>query len=419
MSRRQAPPPVPPGVLLAEVAPEPVDWLWRGRLARGKLTLLEGRPDEGKTTVALDLAARCSRGAPMPGEFTPRPPAGVVIVTAEDGLADTIRPRLEAAGADLERIVGARPDESPALDAAGLDWLRRACARVEAALIILDPLVALMPGAVDAHRDQDVRRMLRPLRALAEDTRVAILAIRHLRKSAAASPKDAGGGSVGLGAAARIVMLAACDPDDPDRRVLARVKGNLAPPWPSLAYQLEAAGDSVRIQWGDEVPHTAESLLAAAQTPEAPDERGRVDEAIDALAGMLAAGPVRVADARRQLRALGIADRTADRARVRLGVRTRPDGYQGAWQWHPAQSRPAAEHGERGETDETGDEGETGAGKTPENCQSRQGAQSRHAHAELTTSGETGLTADERARFDAEVTAGDPLALAIRRERVG
>src|SRR5439155_135891 len=171
--------------------------------------------------AALGIAARVSTGAPMHGETRRRSPAGVVIVTAEDGLADTIRPRLYASGADLTRCLAARPDESPSLDADGLVWLRRACARVGAALVILDPLVAMMPGAVDAHRDQDIRRMLRPIRALAEELNVAILAIRHLRKAAASSPTDAGGGSVGIGAAARVVMLAAGDPGNAGRHVLA------------------------------------------------------------------------------------------------------------------------------------------------------------------------------------------------------
>jgi len=371
----------PAGILLADVAPERVDWLWHGRLARGKLSVLEGRPDEGKTTLALDLGARVSTGAQMPGETAQREPAGVVVVTAEDGLADTIRPRLEAAGADLTRCLAARPDESPSLDADGLAWLRRACVRVEAALVILDPLVALMPGAVDAHRDQDVRRMLRPLRALAEELNVAVLAIRHLRKAAAPSPKDAGGGSVGIGAAARIVMLAAPDPDDGERRVLARVKCNLAAPWPSLSYRLVPTAGTVAVEWGGEVTHTAETLLAAANTPEDPEERTRVDEAAEAIRAMLAGGPVLVTEARQRLRPAGISDKTADRARARLGVRARPDGYQGAWRWHARVSPSPRIHGDTGETAETGSGDGADAAETPVNSRSRQSRQSRHLHA--------------------------------------
>ncbi|MFN8545848.1 MAG: AAA family ATPase [Candidatus Binatia bacterium] len=317
----EAAPPV--GVLLVEVQAEPVDWLWPGKLARGKLAILEGRPDEGKTTVALDLAARVSTGAAMPGEPTRREPAGVVVVTAEDGLADTVRPRLEAAGADCARIVAPRVDEVLSLDPAGLAWLREACKRVNARLVILDPLVALMPGAVDAHRDQDVRRMLRPLRAFAEESGVAVLAIRHLRKAAAASPKDAGGGSVGIGAAARVVMLAAPDPDDAERRVLARVKGNLAAAWPALAYRLVPAGASVRVDWLGASPHTAEALLAAATET---DEPGALDTAVALVRELLAGGAVPSTDLDRAARASGIAGRTLERARARLGVRAEKVG---------------------------------------------------------------------------------------------
>ena len=268
------------GVLMSEVQRELVDWQWQGKLALGKIHVVEGPPDVGKTTLVLDIAARISTGAPMPGETESREPGGVVIVTSEDGLGDTILPRLEVAGADLHNVVAARPDESPSLDDDGLNWLRRAGARVQAKLIILDPFVALLPGAIDAHRDQDVRRLFRGLRALAEELGVAIVLIRHLRKAAAASPKDAGGGSVGIGAAARVVMLCGVAPDDPERRALCRVKGNLAPPWPSLEYRLVPALGTVRIDWIGESAHTAETVLSAAADAAADRQRARAAEAI-------------------------------------------------------------------------------------------------------------------------------------------
>lgn len=341
----------PVGIFLAEVEPEEVDWLWHGRLARGKLSILEGRPDEGKTTLALDLAARQSTGAPMPGETTRRAPAGVVVVTAEDALADTIRPRLAAAGADLTRCLAARPDESPSLDEDGLAWLRRACARVGAALVILDPLVALMPGKVDAHRDQDVRRMLRPLRTLAEECSVAILAVRHLRKAAASSPTDAGGGSVGIGAAARVVMLAAADPQNADGHVLARVKSNLSAPWPSLSYRLVPTAGTVAIEWGAEVSQTAEDLLAAAYAPGDPEERTRVDEAKEALKTVLALGPVPAKDVEKERHRAGISEWSWRRARTALRVRVAKSGFDVGWMWslpegdgprRPSPSTPSA-----------------------------------------------------------------------------
>jgi AAA domain len=306
------------GVLLAEVEPEDVAWLWRGRLALGKLSILTGDPDVGKTTLALDLGARVSTGEPMPGETAWRAPAGVVIVTAEDGLADTIRPRLAAAGADLTRCLAARPeDEAVVLDAAGLVWLRRACVRVSAALIILDPLVAMMPGVVDGWRDQDVRAMLRPVSALAEELRAAVLAIRHTRKSGG-RPIDAGGGSRGLGAAARVEMLAAINPEDPEGRVLARVKSNLSAPWPSLTYALVPEARTVRVQWGHESTHTAAALLAAAESEEG--EGGTLSRAETIIRELLRDGPRPSRDLDAAAEAEGVSRRTLMRARAKLGI---------------------------------------------------------------------------------------------------
>jgi hypothetical protein len=157
-------------VNLAEVTPERVAWLWPGRIAIGKLTALVGDPGLGKSTLALDLAARVSTGAPMPDD-SPGVAGGVVILSAEDGLADTIRPRLGAAGADLSRVValtGARDSRGalrfPSLD--DLPAIGEAIARLDARLLVIDPLMALLPGRADSHRDQDVRSVLAPLAQL-------------------------------------------------------------------------------------------------------------------------------------------------------------------------------------------------------------------------------------------------------------
>lgn len=340
------------GVTLDHVEPEPVTWEWEGKLALGKIHLIEGRPDEGKTTLALDLAARETTGAPMPSSGTARrEPAGVVVVTAEDGIADTIRPRLDAAGADVSRVLAPTADEIVSLDEAGLDWLRRACRRVDARLIVLDPLVALMPGAINYKDDQHVRLMLRPLRALAEECDVAVLGIRHLRKSAAISPKDAGGGSVGIGAAARVVMLAAPDPDDPDRRILARVKGNLAPPWPSLSYRLVPAGGSVKVEWLGTSTHTAETLLAP---PVEQAETGALADACSVVQELLADGPMTSNDLSMAAKARGVSTKTLERARASLNVKP----FKAGNTWHvrlpgdeDRQDPPTGEHGDVGDVE--------------------------------------------------------------------
>jgi hypothetical protein len=325
-------PPDPVGVLVADVPPEAVRWLWYGRLPLGKLVILEGRPDEGKTTLALDLAARVSTGAPMPCETTERVPRGVVVLTAEDGLADTIRPRLEAAGADLGRIVAARPEELPTLDEDGLAWIRAAIARVEAALVILDPLMAFVPDAVDTHRDHHSRRLLRKLSALAEELAVTIVVLRHLRKGAVGDPRDAGGGSVAFVAAARVVLLAAADPDDESRKVLARQKGNLAPPFPAFGYRLVAAGAAVRVEWLGETSHTAAALLAV---PLDENERAASDEAADWLVAFLGDGPRPAGEVLLAAKKAGISERTLRRVKVRTGVMAHKEEgtLEGRWYW--------------------------------------------------------------------------------------
>jgi hypothetical protein len=326
------------GVLLADVVAEQVRWLWPGRLALGKLAILEGRPDEGKTTIAADLAARTSTGSAMPFETTGMPPSGVVFLTAEDGLADTIRPRLEAAGADLTRIVAAKPEELPTLTDAGLSYIRALAERVHAALIVIDPLMAFVPDATDTYRDHHARRLLRKLSALAEDTGAAVLVLRHVRKGAVVNPKDAGGGSIGFTAAARVVLLAAGDPEDDTRKVLARVKGNLSAPFSSLAYKLQQAGFTVKVDWIGATTHTAEQLLAAPTTAE---EISELDEAKVAILDVLAKGPVAAEEAMKRLKRLGIAEKTAKRAKATLRVPSRREGFggDGSWSWFPPKER--------------------------------------------------------------------------------
>ena len=158
----------PVGTLLSEVEPERVEWLWPGRLPLGKLAVLDGDPGLGKSALTLDLAARVSAGLELP-DGGRCGPAGAVLLSAEDGLADTVRPRLDAAGADTERIValstvedrsGAEMTISLTQDLGTVRW---AIGRIGAALVIIDPLMAFLSGKTDSHKDQDVRRALAPL----------------------------------------------------------------------------------------------------------------------------------------------------------------------------------------------------------------------------------------------------------------
>lgn len=258
-----------PGLVrLADVEPEHVTWLWPGRIPLAKITLLDGDPGLGKSSLTLDLAARTSVGASMP-DGSPGVAGGVVILSAEDGVADTIRPRVEAAGGDLSRIavlrtVGVGEDERLPAIPDDLPEVEVAIAEVGATLLIVDPLAAFLGADVNSHRDQDVRRALAPFAALAERTKVAVTVVRHLNKATGASAIYRGGGSIGIAGAARSVLLVAKDPADPERRILAPVKSNLGRPSAALAYTMEEASNgAVKVAWQGESDLSADRLLAS------------------------------------------------------------------------------------------------------------------------------------------------------------
>lgn len=327
---------------LADVKPERVEWLWPARIPLGMLTLIDGDPGLGKSTVGLDLAARVSTGAAMPFETATRPPADVVVLSAEDHLAATLRPRLDAADADVTRVhalVAAKRDgkpEAPPTLPTDLDQLEIAVRTTSARLVIIDPLMAYLGGEVDAHRDQDVRRALAPLSKLAETTGAAIVIVRHLRKSAG-SAIYRGGGSIGIVGAARSALMAAKDPDDPSARLLAMAKGNLAAPAPTLRWRLVDAGGVARVEWMGIAADVSADDLAAPPPAPTPEERDQVDQAAAALRELLADGAVAAGQAERAVRAhVGCSERTVRRAKDLLGVEARQrkgSGRSPGWEW--------------------------------------------------------------------------------------
>ena len=320
-------------VCVADVPAEPVRWLWPGRIPLGKLTVLDGDPGVGKSTLTLSIAAKVTTGAPFPDRARPEP-ADVILLSAEDEIADTIRPRLEAAGADLARAfvlpdVGeegkpSRPPELP-LDLGRLEAMVKDRA---AALVVIDPLMAFLSGAIDAHRDQDVRRALASMAYTAARTGAAVLIVRHINKSGGSNPLYRGGGSIGIVGAARSGLLAAPDPDDDGRRILAVTKSNLAAMPEALAYRLveEERYGVARVVWDGATAHKAADLL---RTPARDDgwEAPAREEGEAFLRELLANGPVPARQVKAEARQASIAERTLDRARQAIGARTRRDGF--------------------------------------------------------------------------------------------
>jgi hypothetical protein len=345
------------GILVSEVETERVTWLWRGWLALGKLSVLDGDPGLGKSAVVLDIAARLSTGRPFPdGSECEAGAGGVVILSAEDGLADTIKPRLEAADADTSRISslgtvwegkGGRRHERALSLPEDIPLIEREVRRVEAKLVIVDPLMAFLPKKIDAHKDQDVRRALAPFASMAERTGVALQVVRHLSKSEGSSPIYRGGGSIGIIGAARMGALVAKDPKDEERRVLAPTKNNLAVHPKSLHYTLEEADNGVvRVIWAGESEYSASELLQSVRVDRADARR----EAEDFLVSLLSDGPVPKASVEEEARAANISTGTLRRAKTSLGVITAREnqvgGERGAGRW--VWKLPATEERDRG-----------------------------------------------------------------------
>src|SRR5215831_7577883 len=250
---------------VSQLTPRPVSWLWPGRLALGKLAMFDGDPDLGKSLVTLDLCARLSTGRPFP-DGSPSPgPANALVLNGEDSGEDTVRPRLHALGADLDRVFVYRSDD------AGCDGLLRLprhwkqlddfLTRTEARLLVIDPIMAFLDSCVMTGNDQSLRQALYPLARLAESHTCAMLLVRHLNKRGGGRSLYRGGGSIAFQAACRSSWLVARDPHAPAQCVLAQVKNNLAPPQPSLAYcvQEQEHGPPL-LAWLGPHPLTADQL---------------------------------------------------------------------------------------------------------------------------------------------------------------
>jgi hypothetical protein len=323
-----------------------VRWVWPARLPEGKLVILDGDPDVGKSTLTLDLAARLSTATPLPDGYRPPEPVNVLFLGAEDALADTVVPRLTAAGADLERFTALegmpeiddlgrltyRPPELPTdvIDIAGL------ITALAVGLVIIDPLVAFLADWVNSHKDQQVRRALTPLSKMAETTGATVLAIRHLNKSPGAPALYRGGGSIGMLAAARLVLVAAHDPDNDGQRLLAPLKSNLAPKAETLAYRIipNEQYDCGEIAWHGTSKRTAAEILALADRTVDPDERSALDEAVAFLFVVLGNGPKLAEDIYRESRQAGVSERTLERAKRTAGVTSRKGlDAKGRWVW--------------------------------------------------------------------------------------
>jgi hypothetical protein len=325
------PPDLVPG---SRLAPQPLSWLWPGRLALGKLAVLDGDPALGKSLLALDLCARLSTGRPLPDGSAGQGPVRVAIFNAEDDPDDTLYPRLRALGADLDRCLVWRKNEAgarPLCLPRQVAPLEDAVTRWGARLVVLDPVTAFVaPGAMS--NDAAMRAALLPLAVLGARYGCAAKLVRHLNKRGGLRAEYRGAGTIGLLGMCCSGWLAAPDPQAPGRCVLAQVKNNLGPPQPSLAYEVKAGADGQPVVcWGGPVTWTADELLGQGTVSrrEEPRERAR-----GLLVDFLATGPRLLSDVWAEAQKLRVSEMTLRRAADELGVRSQRvwrDGRVQSW----------------------------------------------------------------------------------------
>jgi hypothetical protein len=332
---------------LSQVEAKQIRWLWKFRIALGKITIIVGDPGVGKSFLSIYMAVAITRGKMWPDGT--RPPQGeVVLVSAEDDPEDTIKPRAERMGADLDKIdvidsvrVGSAGEKSFSLDQDLPLLVSYLDKHPNCRLIIIDPISAYLGTDVDSHRNSDVRGLLAPLSRIAAKYNVAVVCITHMSKGAGGKAIYRSTGSLAFVAAARAAWLVAIDPDDETRRLFLMMKNNIAEPQKGLAYRIVDG----RIVWSREpVDIKADEVLA--RDLEQKDSKSEVEETREWLEATLADGPLESTELLRQAKANGFSKSSLKRAKKLMPIKARRVGGvgpKGHWEWHlvPKEANPS------------------------------------------------------------------------------
>ena len=297
-------------IRMSDVELTPVEWLWKPYLPFGKLSVLQGNPGEGKTYFAMHLAAACTSGKLLPN-MERMEPFNVIYQTAEDGLGDTVKPRLIEAGADLDRVLVI--DDSEVQLTLSDERIEKAIVENNARLVIIDPIQAYLGADVDMNRANEVRPIFMRLGQVAQRTGCAILLIGHLNKAAGMQSLQRGLGSIDIAAAVRSVLFIGKLKHDPTMRILTHEKSSLAPPGVSLAFSL---GDEGGFRWVGEYDITADEMLSGIE----PQRETKTQQAKDLICALLAGGKqVLSEDIDKAALERGIPGRTVRDAKRELG----------------------------------------------------------------------------------------------------
>lgn len=355
----------PLGVSMADVAIETFDWLWHGRIAFGKIATFDGDGGIGKSLATIDLIARAVMGRSMPdGSPGLAEPTGAILICGEDGLSDTVAPRLLAAGVGSEAVQRVRTiNLVPETLASGevsqrlislLDDLPKLEATIEALgarILVIDPITAYLGDGIDIYKDSQVRRVLTPLALMAERQRLAVVMTRHLNRSAGASAQHRGLGSVAFLNIARLGLLFAPNPDAEGEVLISRYKGNIGAPPPTLAYRIMQVGESESmpyLRWLGERETSAETALASQIGASGDCEtRSASEEAVEWLRSYLTEGPRPAKEIQDAAKADKITERPLRKAKERLGIVAYREGGiagGGRWMWRYDDSSPESDH---------------------------------------------------------------------------
>jgi len=322
-------------VRVSDVTLEPINWLWPGRIAKGKISLIAGHPGLGKSQVTISIAATVSTGGLWPVDHVPAEAGHVIFLSAEDDVADTLKPRLIASGADTERIEviqSVRDRNRPRMFSftADLDKLQQ----LKADLLIIDPITAYL-GDVDSHNNADIRSVLAPLAELASRQKMAVLCVSHLNKSQNVEAVCRVSGSMAFVAAARAAYVVSPDKEDKSRRLFLPLKNNIGQDNSGLAFRiepriLEERIETSVIEWeADPVESSLDDHFAQTSS----EKRTALDDAKDFLEAVLANGPIPFKELEQEAQEQGYALTTVRRAKSELGIKPEKRGQKGPWVW--------------------------------------------------------------------------------------
>lgn len=298
---------------------EEINWLWYPYIPFGKITIVQGDPGEGKTTFVLKLAAELSRGKCFNADYSAEP-ISIIYQSAEDGLADTVKPRLEDAGADCSKIL-VIDDGEQSLSMQD-SRIEEALEQTKAKLLILDPIQAFLGDKVDMNRANETRDITKKLGALAERTGCAIILIGHMNKGSGAKAAYRGIGSIDFFAIARSVLLVGRVPDSPNIRAIAHIKNNLGPEGETVAFKLGESG----FEWLGGYDISADELLSGFSSG---DKRSKAETLLKSLLKENSSYPVNEIFVQGKVQ--GISKRTIENAKQELGIKSIRVGT--VWHW--------------------------------------------------------------------------------------